>query len=69
MMRTVNPAFIPRNHRIEAMIEAAVARDDFAPFEELLAVLSKPYEEQPAFADYAEPPQPHQRVLQTFCGT
>jgi uncharacterized protein YdiU (UPF0061 family) len=69
MMRTVNPAFIPRNHRIEAVIQAAVARDDFAPFEELLAVLSQPYEEQPAFADYAEPPEPHQRVLQTFCGT
>jgi serine/tyrosine/threonine adenylyltransferase len=69
VMRTVNPAFIPRNHRIEAVIEAAVTRDDFAPFEELLLVLSKPYEEQPAFADYANPPEAHQRVLQTFCGT
>jgi protein adenylyltransferase len=69
MMRAVNPAFIPRNHRIEAVIQAAVASDDYAPFEELLAVLAKPYEEQPAFADYANPPEPHQRVLQTFCGT
>jgi len=69
MMRAVNPAFIPRNHRIEAVIQAAVTRDDYAPFEELLAVLAKPYEEQPAFADYANPPEPHQRVLQTFCGT
>jgi uncharacterized protein YdiU (UPF0061 family) len=69
VMRTVNPAFIPRNHRIEAVIQAAVARDDYAPFEELIAVLAKPYEEQPAFADYANPPEPHQRVLQTFCGT
>ncbi len=69
MMRAVNPAFIPRNHRIEAVIQAAVARDDYAPFEELIAVLAKPYEEQPAFADYANPPEPHQRVLQTFCGT
>jgi uncharacterized protein YdiU (UPF0061 family) len=68
-MRAVNPAFIPRNHRVEAVIEAAVNRDDFAPFEELLAVLSKPYEDQPAFTGYAEPPEPHQRVLQTFCGT
>ena len=68
-MRAVNPAFIPRNHRVEAVIEAAVNRDDFAPFEELLAVLSKPYEDQPAFAAYAEPPEPHERVLQTFCGT
>jgi uncharacterized protein YdiU (UPF0061 family) len=68
-MRSVNPAFIPRNHRVEAVIQAAVNRDDFAPFEELLAVLSKPYEDQPAFEAYAEPPEPHQRVLQTFCGT
>ncbi|HEY2213139.1 MAG TPA: YdiU family protein [Bradyrhizobium sp.] len=68
-MRAVNPAFIPRNHLIEAVIDAAVNRDDFAPFEELLTVLSKPYEDQPAFASYTEAPEPHQRVLQTFCGT
>src|ERR1700761_6783202 len=68
-MRAVNPAFIPRNHRIEAIIEAAVVSDDYAPFEELLTVLAKPFEDQPEFADYAEPPQPEQRVLQTFCGT
>ena len=47
-MRSVNPAFIPRNHRVEAVIQAAVNRDDFAPFEELLTVLSKPYQDQPA---------------------
>jgi uncharacterized protein YdiU (UPF0061 family) len=68
-MRAVNPAFIPRNHRIEAIIDAAVNRDDYAPFEELLKVLAKPYEDQPEFADYAAPPKPEQRVLQTFCGT
>jgi uncharacterized protein YdiU (UPF0061 family) len=68
-MRAVNPAFIPRNHRIEAVIEAAVNRDDYAPFEELLAVLAKPFDDQPDFAAYAEPPLPDQRVLQTFCGT
>ncbi len=68
-MRAINPAFIPRNHRVEAVIEAAVNRDDFAPFEELLTVLAKPFEDQPAFAAYADPPEPHQRVLQTFCGT
>jgi uncharacterized protein YdiU (UPF0061 family) len=69
MMRNVNPAVIPRNHRIEAVIQAAVRRDDYEPFEELLAVLAKPYEEMPAYADYANPPEPNQRVLQTFCGT
>jgi serine/tyrosine/threonine adenylyltransferase len=68
-MRSVNPAFIPRNHRVEAVIEAAVNRDDFAPFEELVTVLAKPFEDQPAYAAYADAPEPHQCVLQTFCGT
>ena len=40
-MRAVNPAFIPRNHRIEAVIQAAVNNDDYAPFEELLTVLAE----------------------------
>lgn len=68
-MRAVNPAFIPRNHRIEAVIAAAVTNDDYAPFEELLTVLAKPFEDQPQFAAYADPPLPEQRVTQTFCGT
>ena len=68
-MRSVNPAYIPRNHRVEAIIRAAVDNDDFAPFEELLMVLSKPFDDQPQFAGYAEPPKEEQRVLQTFCGT
>jgi uncharacterized protein YdiU (UPF0061 family) len=69
LMRLVNPAFIPRNHRIEAVIAAAVEHGNFAPFEELTQVLSRPYDEPPAFAEYAKPPQPEERVLQTFCGT
>jgi uncharacterized protein YdiU (UPF0061 family) len=68
-MRRQNPAFIPRNHRIEEMIEAAVQRDDFAPFETLVRVLERPYEEQPEHAHLAEAPEPSQRVRQTFCGT
>ena len=68
-MQAVNPAFIPRNHQVEAAIVAAVQQNDFDPFEEILTVLEKPYEDQPTFARYAEPPEPHERVLQTFCGT
>jgi len=68
-MRAVNPAFIPRNHRVEALIQAAVEDGNFAPFEELLSVLAKPTEDQPRFAHYMQPPQPHERVRQTFCGT
>ena len=69
MMQAVNPAFIPRNHRVEAAIMAAVQQSDLEPFEEIVTVLEKPYEDQPTFARYAEPPEPHERVLQTFCGT
>jgi len=68
-MMAVNPAFIPRNHRVEAVIRAAVDREDFMPFEELLAVLARPFDDQPEWAAYAEPPQAHERVTQTFCGT
>lgn len=68
-MNAVNPAFIPRNHRVEAMIAAATARADFGPFNELLDALSRPFEEQPAFAHLARPPEKHERVLATFCGT
>ncbi|WP_018261612.1 protein adenylyltransferase SelO [Methylobacterium sp. WSM2598] len=68
-MDRVNPRFIPRNHQVEAVIEAAIERDDVAPFGELVEVLSEPYAEQPERARYAEPPQEHERVLRTFCGT
>ncbi len=68
-MRAASPAFIPRNHRVEAVIRAAVDAEDLGPFAELLEVLSRPFEDQPAMARYAEPPQEHERVLQTFCGT
>jgi serine/tyrosine/threonine adenylyltransferase len=68
-MQAVNPAFIPRNHRVEAVIQAAVEQGDFALLEELLTVLSRPYEDQPTFAHYSEPPEPNQRVYRTFCGT
>jgi uncharacterized protein YdiU (UPF0061 family) len=68
-MLAANPAFIPRNHQVEAAIAAAVGRADFTPFEALLGVLARPYDDQPEFAAYAAPPAPGDRVLQTFCGT
>jgi len=67
-MRQVSPAFIPRNHRVQQAIEAAEA-GDLAPFERLLAVVSRPYDEHPEHADLARPPEPHEVVRQTFCGT
>jgi serine/tyrosine/threonine adenylyltransferase len=68
-MRSVNPAFIPRNHRVERALDAAIEYGDFLLFAELLTVLSRPYEEQAAFADYANPPRATERVFRTFCGT
>jgi serine/tyrosine/threonine adenylyltransferase len=69
VMQAVNPAFIPRNHVVEAALQAAVEREDFRPFEEMLAALSRPYEDRPGFERYAAPPRPEERVTQTFCGT
>ena len=68
-MRRVNPSFIPRNHRVEAALNAASDELDFKPFHELLGILQRPYDERPEFAEYREPPQPSERVFQTFCGT
>jgi uncharacterized protein YdiU (UPF0061 family) len=68
-MRAVNPAFIPRNHLVEEALSAAVQRDDLAPFEDLLAVLSRPFDDQPGRERFALPPRPEQRVTATFCGT
>jgi uncharacterized protein YdiU (UPF0061 family) len=68
-MRRVNPKFIPRNHRIEEAIAAAYTNDDLAPFETLVRVLQKPFDDQPDAEHLAEPPKPDERVTQTFCGT
>jgi uncharacterized protein YdiU (UPF0061 family) len=68
-MRTSNPAFIPRNHKVEEALDAAVWRQDFQPFEQLLDVVSRPYEDRPDLERYATPARPEQCVSQTFCGT
>ena len=68
-MHAANPLYIPRNHRVELALTAAAEREDYGPFEELLAVLAKPFEERPAFAVYAEPAPADQGVYRTFCGT
>jgi len=67
-MRRVNPAFIPRNHRVEQVIVAAMG-GNFEPFETMVRVLARPYDDQPEFAYLANPPLPEERVRATFCGT
>ena len=68
-MKTVNPAFIPRNHLIEEAIKLAVGGNDFSEFHRLVEVLSNPYENQVDSEKYAVPPRPEQIVRATFCGT
>ena len=68
VMHAANPAFIPRNHRVEQMIQAAV-QGDYAPFHRLNAVLARPYDDQPDAADLRRPPMPNEVVHATFCGT
>ncbi|MBK1732136.1 protein adenylyltransferase SelO [Thiococcus pfennigii] len=67
-MRRANPAVIPRNHRVEATLAAAVD-GDLAPFEELLRVVTDPWEDRPEYQRYRLPPEPHEVVQETFCGT
>jgi len=68
-MGTVNPAVIPRNHLVEEAIDAAAETGDFSEFEALLSVLASPYEDQPKYSTYTQPPRNDQIVRQTFCGT
>lgn len=68
-MRAINPKYIARNHRVEAAILAATDDGDFGPFQHLLAVLARPFDEQPEMEAYARPPADEERVLRTFCGT
>lgn len=67
-MDAVNPAYIPRNHRMEHMIAAAVD-GDFQPFERALDILSRPYDDQPENIDFQNPPRREEIVRETFCGT
>ena len=69
-LRAVNPIYIPRNHLVEEALEAASDRDDLAPFERLLQVLSQPFDEQPENANYAQPAsREFTTCYKTFCGT
>ena len=69
IMARANPQVIPRNHRVEAMIAAAVA-GDMDPFHEMLAVITQPFAPLDATrAPYATPPLPQEVVTATFCGT
>jgi uncharacterized protein YdiU (UPF0061 family) len=69
IMRQVNPVYIPRNHLVEAAIRAAEDDNDFSVFHALHELLQKPFDLQQGKEVYMQPPQPHEVVLKTFCGT
>jgi uncharacterized protein YdiU (UPF0061 family) len=68
LMRSVNPIVIPRNHKVEEVLEAA-NKDDLNPFHDFLKVLAKPYENQSKTNNYQSPAPPSEKKYQTFCGT
>lgn len=69
LMKNSNPSIIPRNHRVEEALEAAVQQGDYSVLERLLDALSNPYDHSPKQADYSTPPEPSNRPYRTFCGT
>jgi serine/tyrosine/threonine adenylyltransferase len=69
-MRRVNPAVIPRNHRVEEALAAASVEGDLGPFARLLDALRRPYDEASERSPYAEPaPVDVTACYRTFCGT
>jgi uncharacterized protein YdiU (UPF0061 family) len=69
LMRSCNPVIIPRNHRVEEALEAAVVRSDFTVMQRLLAALATPYDDSPHNKSYCTPPEASGHPYRTFCGT
>jgi len=71
LMRRHNPAFIPRNHKVEEALQAATA-GDYSAMERLLDVLATPYDHDrdlPLYSSSSSPAAPGDRPYRTFCGT
>lgn len=70
LMRSSNAAVIPRNHRVEEAIEAAVGRQDFSLAEKLVEAVRNPYAHNTDQLVYMDPPpEEEERTYKTFCGT
>ncbi len=68
-MAAHNPAFIPRNHRVEEALDQAVHQGDLQPFIGLHERLQDPFTYDPKDRDLATPPEPSEEIDATFCGT
>lgn len=68
LMKKSNPAVIPRNHRVEEALEAAVERGDYSVMKRLLDVLSEPYAHKEEQLEYTHPSKGN-TPYRTYCGT
>ena len=68
-MDQVNPIYIPRNHKVEEALAAAINQGNISEFEDMLSVVSKPFDELSGREGYAEPGGKTAVPYQTFCGT
>jgi uncharacterized protein YdiU (UPF0061 family) len=68
-MDLVNPIYIPRNHKVEEALDAAIDQADMTPFSKLLAILTHPFEEVSGNEAYAVPAPLTNAPYRTFCGT
>lgn len=69
LMENSNPAVIPRNHRVEEALDAAVTKGDYSVMKRLLDILSNPYAHAQEQDAYNKVPSETDRYYQTFCGT
>ena len=68
LMKSVNPLVIPRNHKVEEVLESA-NNNDLSPLKKLIKVLEKPYEKTKENIDYQSPAPSSEKKYKTFCGT
>tara|TARA_Y100001970_G_scaffold249438_1_gene319906 strand:+ start:121 stop:1572 length:1452 start_codon:yes stop_codon:yes gene_type:complete len=67
LMKEANPLVIPRNHKVEDVLESA-ENNDIDPIKKFLEILKKPYTEQTDISSYQYPSNTEKKY-QTFCGT
>ncbi len=69
LMRRSNPAFIPRNYKVEEALAVATLHGDLSVMEQLLEVLARPFDYERRQPEFGNPPAPGTPACQTFCGT
>ena len=67
-MNRINPKYVLRNHLAETAIRRAMEKD-FSEVARLAAVLSRPFDEQPEFEDYAALPPEWAGTLSVSCSS